>query len=42
LLRLERKLGVGLALIVGEINFIRTAEKFHDSAHLPTKETVRG
>ncbi len=42
LLRLQRKLRVGLALIVGEFDFIRTVEDFHNSAHLPTKETVRG
>ena len=41
-LRLQRKLCVRLALIVGEFNFVRTVEEFHDSAHLPTKETVRG
>ena len=40
-LRLQRKLCVRLAL-VGEFNFVRTVEEFHDSAHLPTKETVRG
>ena len=40
-LRLQRKLCVRLALIVGEFNFVRTVEEFHDSAHLPTKETVR-
>jgi len=42
LLRLQGKLRVGLSLIVGEFDFIRPIEEFHDSAHLPTKETVRG